>query len=61
MLIPFPIQNTIDERRSARSYQMIPVDKAVLAEIKEFAGTIPVPFDHEVQIRFFCADPTKLL
>lgn len=61
MLISFPIKNTVDARRSARSYQMKAVEQDVMEEIKDFAGVIPVPFDHNVEIRFFHADPTKEL
>jgi len=61
MLIKFPIRNSIDIRRSARSYQMIPVDPDVMDAIKDFATAIPVPFDHNVEIRFFLADQTKVL
>ena len=61
MLIPFPIQPTIEARRSARSYEMRPVEPAVLEAVKDFAGALPVPFDHRVEIRFFHAEPTKTL
>lgn len=61
MLISFPIKSTIDARRSARSYQMMSVDQDVLDSIKDFARSMPVPFDHKVEIRFFHADPTKTL
>lgn len=55
----FPIKSTIDSRRSARSYKMIPVDDEIIQFLKDFANSIPVPFDHNVEIRFFNADPTK--
>lgn len=57
----FPIKSTIDTRRSARSFQMRSVDQKVMDEIKNFAKTMQVPFDHKVEIRFFHADPTKVL
>lgn len=57
----FPIKSTIDSRRSARSYKMIPIDYEVIESIKNFAKSIPVPFDHNVEIRFFNADPPKAL
>ncbi len=61
MLISFHIKSMIDARRSARNYQMISVDRVVMDTIKDFAREIPVPFNHNVEIRFFHADPTKLL
>lgn len=57
----FPIKSTIDSRRSARNYKMNPVDVEVMEAIKNFAGSMSVPFDHNVEIRFFNADPTKAL
>lgn len=61
MFIPFEIKSTIDARRSARSYQMKAVDPEVMAGIKNFAGAMPVPFAHQVEIRFFQAEPSKTL
>jgi nitroreductase len=61
MLIPFDIKSTIDTRRSTRSYQMIAVDRADMDAIKEFSRSIPIPFHHNIEIRFFQAEPTKLL
>ena len=61
MLIPFDIKSAIETRRSARSYQMIAVDRIDMDEIKEFARSIPTPFHHDIEIRFFQADPTKSL
>lgn len=61
MTIPFQINDTIDERRSIRSYQMKPVDRLVMDAVNEFAKTMPVPFEHAVEIRFFHADPASSL
>lgn len=61
MTIPFQIKSTIDSRRSVRSFKMIGVKKDVMDEIKEYAGSLSVPFDHNVEIKFFKADPTKTL
>lgn len=61
MKIPFPIKKTIDSRRSARSYKMIEVDGDVIDSVKEFTQLISVPFEHNVQIRFFKSEPTKTL
>jgi nitroreductase len=61
MNITFPIKNTIDSRRSARSYKMKPVEEDVMQSLKDFAQSIPVPFEHDVEIRFFNAEPDKTL
>ena len=61
MKIPFSIKSTIDSRRSTRSYKMGAVDEDSLAAAKEFAGSMAVPFSHEVEIKFFEAEPTNAL
>lgn len=61
MNITFPIKSTIDARRSARSYKMEAVEKDVIESVWDFAKSMPVPFKHDVEIRFFNADPTKTL
>ena len=61
MVIPFQIKDTIEARRSIRSYQMKSVDRLVMNEIKEFAQAMPIPFEHAVEVRFFHADPTNSL
>jgi len=61
MIIPFPVKSTIDSRRSSRSYKMIDVEDNVMKSIKDFAKSMEVPFEHDVEIRFFKADPTKTL
>ncbi len=61
MTIPFPLKSTIDSRRSARSYKMISVDKEVIELTKHFAQSMSIPFNHNVEIKFFHADPTKVL
>src|SRR5690554_7344540 len=57
----FPIKETIDSRRSVRSYKMADLDLADYHYIDYFAKTLSVPFDHDVEIRFFDAEPTKVL
>lgn len=37
------------------------VDQDVMDAIKNFARAMPIPFDHHIAIRFFHADPTKVL
>lgn len=61
MTIPFPIKRTIDARRSARSYQMASVEKDLMDTIKDYAKSLSVPFTHQVEIKFFKANPTKAL
>jgi nitroreductase len=40
---------------------MIPVEEGVMQPLKDFAKSIPVPFEHDVEIRFFNAEPNKTL
>ncbi|MCG1011079.1 hypothetical protein JT739_00510 [Tepidanaerobacter sp. GT38] len=61
MKIPFPIKSTIDSRRSVRSYKMIDVKEDLMDEVKDYAKSICVPFDHNVEVRFFKANPTRAL
>lgn len=61
MIISFPIKSTIDSRRSARSFKMISVEKVVIESIQDFVKSLSVPFDHNVEIKFFNANPTKTL
>lgn len=61
MVIPFPIKRAIDARRSARSYQMVRVEKDLMDAIKEYAKSLFVPFTHQVEIKFFKANLTKAL
>ena len=61
MTIPFPIKNTIDARRSVRSYKMTGVEKDVIDPIKDYAKSLSVPFDHNAEMKFFKANPTKSL
>lgn len=61
MTIPFSIKSTIDSRRSTRSYKITAVDKDAMEAVKGFAESMPVPFNHHVEVRFFPADPTHVL
>lgn len=61
MNIPFPIKSTIDSRRSTRSYKMTAADKDVVEALKVYANSPEVPFDHNVEMMFFNANPTKSL
>lgn len=40
---------------------MIPVDHTIMEAIKGFASALPVPFEHDTEIRFFHAASTKTL
>jgi nitroreductase len=40
---------------------MKPVEEDVMQSLKDFAQSIPVPFEHDVEIRFFNAEPDKTL
>lgn len=61
MHVPFPVQETIESRRSTRSYKMVAPAENVLAAIKNFASSLQVPFSHDVEVRFFNAEPTRAL
>lgn len=61
MTIPFPIKDTIDSRRSARSYKTVAIANEAMEPIMGYAKSMSVPFEHDVEIRFFTADPTKVL
>jgi len=61
MLNMFPVKSTIESRRSVRSFKMTPIDDEVFESIKAFAKSMTVPFEHDVEIRFFRAEPTKAL
>ena len=51
----------IHARRSTRSYEIRPVEPDTMAKLKDFAGRMPVPFEHSVNIRFFAANATRRL
>ncbi len=61
MIFSIPIKSTIDSRRSARSFKMISVERAVIESIHDFVKSLSVPFEHNVEIKFFNANPTKTL
>jgi len=51
----------INARRSVRSYDLRPVEAAKMSALKGFIDEMQIPFEHNVSIRFFKADPTKKL
>ena len=59
--IPYNLSETVNSRRSARSYKLIPLKPETLATLSEYAKTVTPPFDCTTEIRFFKADPTKEL
>jgi nitroreductase len=59
MHIPFDVQNTIETRRSARSFRADKLDAGILADIEAFSRDFPVPFAHETAVRFFEARSAK--
>jgi len=54
-------ETAINTRRSARSYEMRPVDEPTMSKLTSFAGQMQVPFAHDVQVRFFKAAPGRRL
>ncbi len=61
MIFSIPIKSTIDSRRSARSFKMISVEGVVIESIQDFIKSLSVPFEHNVEIKLFNANPTKTL
>ncbi|MBN1192071.1 MAG: hypothetical protein JXA36_00035 [Coriobacteriia bacterium] len=54
-------ERAINERRSVRSYEPRAVEPDTMSRLQQFASELHVPFDHDVAIRFFKADPSKRL
>ena len=54
-------ETAINTRRSIRSYEMRPLAPDTMSKIRQFAGDMPVPFEHDVMVRFFKAEATKRL
>lgn len=61
MIIPYSLGETVNSRRSARSYKPEPLKPETLATLSEYAKNVKLPFDCAPEIRFFKADPTKEL
>jgi nitroreductase len=59
--VPYNLSETINSRRSARSYKPAPLKPETLAAIAEYAKHVKTPFDCATEIRFFKAQPTKEL
>jgi len=61
MIIPFNLGETVNNRRSTRSYKPEPLKSETLRTLSEYAKNVKPPFNCETEIRFFKADPTKEL
>ncbi len=53
--------SAINTRRSTRSYELRPVAPETMAQVRDFANTMTVPFEHGVKVRFFEAHGSKRL
>lgn len=51
----------INVRRSTRSFEMRPVEKELITKLQILTDNIQVPFEHNVEIRFFKANPDNKL
>lgn len=54
-------ETAINVRRSARSYEIRPLEPDTMALLKDFAGGMSVPFEHSVKTRFFKSHPESNL
>lgn len=54
-------ENTINSRRSIRSFEMRPVEEEKMHMLQSFIGGMKMPFRHNVTIRMFKANPNKKL
>ena len=59
--IPYNLGETVNNRRSSRSYKIEHIKPETLAALSEYAKNIKPPFDCTTEIRFFKAEPTKEL
>ncbi|MGI6358394.1 MAG: nitroreductase family protein [Bacillota bacterium] len=51
----------INARKSTRNYDQRPVPEDLMASLREFASQLQVPFEHDVQVRWFKARPNQRL
>lgn len=51
----------INSRKSTRLYDRKPVPAQLLADLQQFVRNAEFPFQHEVEVRFFRAEPNKRL
>ena len=54
-------ENAINTRRSTRSYEMNHVEESKMSLLQSFVNHMQLPFDHNVTIRLFKANPDKKL
>lgn len=49
-------ENAVNKRHSCRSFQDKPVDADIMEELKLFASSMKLPFEHNFELRFFKTD-----
>jgi len=54
-------EQAINSRKSVRSFEMRPVEEAKMSLLQSFINVMQIPFEHNVKIRFFKANPDKKL
>jgi len=54
-------ESAINLRRSVRNYEMREVNKESMDKLRDFINYMEVPFNHNVKIKFFKANPDKKL
>jgi len=54
-------ETAIHTRRSTRSFELRPVAEETFSRLKGFVAEMEVPFEHDVRVRFFKADPGRRL
>jgi nitroreductase len=54
-------EGAINIRRSARSFEMSPVEESKMSMMQSFIENMQLPFEHNVKIRMFKANPDKKL
>lgn len=59
--IPFNINDTINRRRSVRSFKPVPIKRETLDLLSEFINNIKPPFNYKTEIRLFKSGPGKKL
>lgn len=61
MIVPFDINQTINNRRAVRSFKTIPLEMETLQILSDFSKTIQLPFTFNTEVRFFQSETTKEL
>jgi len=55
----FDAKTAIENRRSVRSFTSDPVEPEAMSQLVSFIKSVPLPFTHNTEIKFFKAQPTK--